>query len=545
VLVLLATEAPAAAPPLKAGRKKVVLIAGKKSHGPEGNGIHDYPWSVKLLKVMLDSSNIRDRVRVEYHLGGWPRDPGTLEDADTVMIISDGRDGHLYEEAPHLASPERVRDFDRLMKRGCGLLTFHFSTFTPDRYAGEIWRWSGGYFDWEEDGQRKWYSAITTRQAEVKPASPSHPVLRGVRPFTMREEFYYNIRFKPGDRALVPIWMVPALKGRKPDGDVVAWARQRSGGGRGFGTTCGHFYDNWKHDDFRKMILNAIAWTAQVEVPPGGVEAKFFTHAEITKALAASGDGDAISVLMVTGNAAHKWHNGEKSTPRIRDALRLDPRVKVEVVTDFDELGRRELGGYQAIVLNNYCNWQEPKGPSEKSKRAFASYLREGGGLVLVHFANGAFHPSLPKAGASDWPEYRRIVRRVWNHTPAKGKPASGHDAFGRFLVLPTKAKHAITAGLGRFEVTDELYFHQDGDEPIEPLLHAESKVTRRLEPLAWTYTYGKGRVFQTLLGHSEKTYDAFEAREVLRRAIAWVAGREVRPLDAARDPDKKAASTP
>ncbi|MFO0927109.1 MAG: hypothetical protein U0736_08705 [Gemmataceae bacterium] len=40
----------------------------------------------------------------------------------------------------------------------------------------------------------------------------------------------------------------------------------------------------------------------------------------------------------------------------------------------------------------------------------------------------------------------------------------------------------------------DELYFHQDGDEPIEPLLAAESKVTRRLEPLAWTYSYGKGQ---------------------------------------------------
>jgi type 1 glutamine amidotransferase len=79
--------------------------------------------------------------------------------------------------------------------------------------------------------------------------------------------------------------------------------------------------------------------------------------------------------------------------------------------------------------------------------------------------------------------------------------------------------------------VTDELYFHQDGDEPIEPLLHAESKVTRKLEPLAWAYSYGKGRVFQTLLGHSEKTYDAFEAREMLRRATAWVARREVRPL--------------
>ena len=60
--------------------KKIVLIAGKKSHGPVGNGQHDYPWSVKLLKVMLDNSNVKERVRVEYHLDGWPKDEKTLDE---------------------------------------------------------------------------------------------------------------------------------------------------------------------------------------------------------------------------------------------------------------------------------------------------------------------------------------------------------------------------------------------------------------------------------------------------------------------------------
>src|ERR1700751_1794073 len=96
----------ASSPPLEAADppKKVVLIAGRKSHGPVGNGIHDYGWSVQLLKVMLDNSNVKDKVQVEIHLDGWPKEPKTLEDADTIMIISDGRDGNMYEEAPHLAS---------------------------------------------------------------------------------------------------------------------------------------------------------------------------------------------------------------------------------------------------------------------------------------------------------------------------------------------------------------------------------------------------------------------------------------------------------
>jgi len=54
---------------VQAAPKKIVLIAGKKSHGPEGNGIHDYPWSVKLLKVMLDNyaEGKVDRVFLAYN----------------------------------------------------------------------------------------------------------------------------------------------------------------------------------------------------------------------------------------------------------------------------------------------------------------------------------------------------------------------------------------------------------------------------------------------------------------------------------------------
>ena len=268
--------------------RKIVLIAGKKSHGPEGNGIHDYPWSVRLLKVMLDTSNVREQVRVEFHQDGWPKDSRTLDDADAIMVISDGRDGDKYEEAPHLASPARVATIARQIARGCGLLTFHFSTFTPDALAPQILDWTGGYFDWETDGKPQWYSAITTADAHVEFGAPEHAVSRGVKPFQLREEFYYNLRFDPADKALVPLLRVPALRGREPDGNVVAWARERANGGRGFGTTCGHFYDNWKNADFRRLILNAIAWCAHVEVPATGVEAAFHEHDEIMAELARS-----------------------------------------------------------------------------------------------------------------------------------------------------------------------------------------------------------------------------------------------------------------
>lgn len=522
--------------------RKIVVLAGKKSHGPEGNGIHDYGWSAKAIKVMLDNSNVADRVRVEIHENGWPTDVGTFEDAHAIMIVSDGRDGEVGEEALHLSSPETIDLISRQIRRGCGIVTFHFSTFAPDRYAEQVLDWVGGYFDWETDGKRDWYSAIQVIDDRVEPAAPAHPICRGVQPFRMQEEFYYNLRFHPVVGQITPILTVPALPGREPDGRVVAWARERADGGRGFGTTCGHFYENWRHPEFRKVVLNGLIWAARADVPREGVESRFYPRDEIAAAMKgvvgaqpAKIDDRAIRVLLFAGNEAHKWHNWETTTPVIREVLERDPRVRVEVSLDIEDLARRDLADYQTIVLN-YCNWHDPTSLSDDAKRAFTLYLQRGGGLVVVHFANGAFHYSLPMAGESDWPEYRKIVRRVWNHH-GEGDRRSGHDAFGPFHVEIANNEHPIVAGLAAFDVTDELYFQQDGDDPLEPLLFARSKITGKDEPLAFAYRYGDGRVYQTLLGHSEKTYEAFEARETLRRAVAWTANRFVRPLTPLEDP--------
>lgn len=266
-------------------KRKIVLVAGVKSHGPEGNGVHDYPWSVRLIKAMLDHSNVSGLVDVEYHLNGWPKDESTLDSADTLVIISDGRDGDKYSEAPHLISDERVAFVDKQMKRGCGLVTFHFSTFAPNKYAESVLKWNGGFFQWETDGQRKWFSNIKEMEAPLTLDAPAHPASSGVQPFKLKEEFYYDIKFKADDKALTPLCSVPALPGRDASGRVVAWALERLDGGRGFGTTTGHYYKNWKDDNFRKLILNAIVWTAKVEVPKSGVEAKFYENDELKKML--------------------------------------------------------------------------------------------------------------------------------------------------------------------------------------------------------------------------------------------------------------------
>jgi type 1 glutamine amidotransferase len=512
--------------------RTIVFIAGPKSHGPEGNGCHDYPWDARVAAAMLMRSNVGDAVRVRVAVDGWPT-AEELAGADGIALFCDGRDGESFTDALHLAGPERIAEVERLMARGCGIAVIHFGTFASEADGERVLRWCGGYFQWQgDDGARRWRSAITTLDARVEPATPDHPALRGVAPFRLREEFYHDLRFPDADPAWAPLLRVPDLPAQRERGTVVAWARDRPDGGRGFGATLGHFHANWRDSAYRTALLNGIAWSAGVEIPAEGVRAPHLGRDQAAAVLRAADAGDdRLRVLLLAGNAAHRWHHWERSTPAIAAALARDPRMRVDVVTEAEELARRPLETYAAIALN-YCNWQDPVGLSAAAQEAFSGYVARGGGLLVLHFSNGAFHRSLPGAEASDWPEYRRMVRRVWDHAEAMDG-ASTHDVYRTFVARPA-AGHAITDGLAAFAVEDELYVRQRGDEAIEPLLTARSQVTGEDAPLAWTYRYGRGRVFQTLLGHSERTYDAFGAREMLRRAAAWVAGREVRGIDPA-----------
>jgi hypothetical protein len=62
------------------------------------------------------------------------------------------------------------------------------------------------------------------------------------------------------------------------------WVTERPDGGRGFGFTGGHFHKEWGHEDFRRVVLNALLWTAKAEVPPGGVASSLLPD-DLTKNL--------------------------------------------------------------------------------------------------------------------------------------------------------------------------------------------------------------------------------------------------------------------
>ena len=94
---------------------------------------------------------------------------------------------------------------------------------------------------------------------------PGHPIARGVKPFKVKEEFYFNLRYRENDPRLK---LILCKDGGDPRASAVGWAVERADGGRGWGFTGGHFYANWWLPDFRKLVLNAIAWTRRSRSPP-------------------------------------------------------------------------------------------------------------------------------------------------------------------------------------------------------------------------------------------------------------------------------------
>jgi len=493
----------------------IIILAGEKSHPAT---LHEYIKNARLIQVMLDQTENIEGIKTTICYQGWPDDPSILDKADLILTISDGRDGPGGEMVPFMME-NRMEVIQKQVERGCGIMTFHFSTFAPDRFGDQILEWVGGYFDWQNDeGEKEWYSDITFLDVPLDLPSPEHPVSNGVKPFQIVEEYYYDLRFRSDDPRLSPIISVPALEAEHPNGKIVAWAIERADGGRGFGTSLGHFYGNWKNEGYRKMLLNAIVWTAGRQVPENGVNTAYYTDKQVTKLLF----NKEYKGLILTGDnyPGHKW---KETTPLIHEALEMNEKIHIDVSYNINDLFQYDLRDYDFLVFN-YCNWEDPDPIWEGAKKSLIDYVESGGGLMFIHFANGAFHFSLPDAGESDWPYYRRLCRRVWNHD---GK--STHDKYGTYEVNIVDAEHPITVGISNFQVSDELYYNQEGEEAIHVLLSALSKDTGNEEPQAWIYelnqSNGKNaRVFQTTLAHDTVSLKVPEFRKILSNAGLWLA---------------------
>jgi type 1 glutamine amidotransferase len=256
------------------GRKKIVMVAGTPSHGP---GAHEFNAGTRLLKKCLDGA---PHVLAADYYNGWPADPTAFDNADSILLYMDGGSGHPVIQR------NRLTEIDQLMKRGVGLCCAHYAVEVPKEKGGpDLTQWIGGYYETGFSINPHWNATFKSL--------PKHPVTSGVQPFSINDEWYYNIRFPEGQSGIEPLLAAAppdatrgteAAKAYPGRMEVVAWAVERPDGGRGFGFTGGHNHANWGNENFRKLVLNALLWTAKADVPTDGV-ASTVTPEELTQNL--------------------------------------------------------------------------------------------------------------------------------------------------------------------------------------------------------------------------------------------------------------------
>jgi hypothetical protein len=257
--------------------KKIVFIADAGTHGGRGN--HEFVAGAILLARTINAAYPDSAYAVVHSNKHWPKD---LSHADAVIVLLNG------------GGPSVNPVVKAAVDRGAGFMAVHYGVEVKKGGEGDAFlKWMGGYFE-------TFWSVNPFWTAEIK-SLPEHPVTRGVKPFAIRDEWYYHMRFVEGMGGVTPILAaVPpasSLHGDKPSArgtnaavaaevaagkpQVLAWAYERPGGGRGFGFTGLHVHNNLLDDSFRTVLLNAVAWTSGLDVPSGGVQSKKSTAKEL------------------------------------------------------------------------------------------------------------------------------------------------------------------------------------------------------------------------------------------------------------------------
>jgi uncharacterized protein len=254
-----------------------------------------------------------------------------------------------------------------------------------------------------------------------------------------------------------------------------------------------------------------------------------------------------IPVMLLDGESAGPYHAWRLTTPVLKRELEETGLFQVDVVTappsgnSTDALGafQPDFSKYQAIVFN----YDAPDWPAAL-KESVERYMRNGGGLVIVHAADNAF-PAWKEynemIGVGGWRNRAGTAGPHWFYLDGKVMPdsspgsAGSHGARLPFQVTVREPDNPIMKGLPKvwMHQGDELYAALRGPGANMTVLataHSDpaNNGTGRDEPILIALNYGKGRVFHTTMGHDVSALSCVGFIVTFQRGVEWAATGKV-----------------
>jgi type 1 glutamine amidotransferase len=243
-----AAREPAATP------QKRVLLLGQSPDG-HPRATHEYLPGMRILAACLKQVAQVKPVVLKAD-DPWTEGPELLADADGVVLFVSQGAKWIQDD------PRRFQAFVKLAERGGGLVVLHWGMGAKEaKYVQGFVNLFGGC----HGGPDRKYKVL--ENAKVRIPNDSHPIVRGIKPFGLREEFYYRLKFVKSDSVITPILQTQV----EEDVETVCWAWERPNGGRSFGFSGGHFHSNWKRPEYRRLLTQAVLWTVDLPIPKNGL----------------------------------------------------------------------------------------------------------------------------------------------------------------------------------------------------------------------------------------------------------------------------------
>lgn len=263
--------------------KVIYFLAGPKDHaGEEGSGRHETRRDLLVLQHCIDSiSNVKGvKIITKFSYKRSALDIEDLKGVDAI-IVECSAEGSSKERAHPLFPPSAdtrtydketlayLAQLDSLHKAGMGIMVLHWGITTTNQKATQY------YLSWFGSASLSGYTRNPLGFWSVSPieAAKNHPILRGVGPWNYKDEIFSRMVVNPGDPYRTDLLTGAIQKSNQgaaePLGIATAYDKN---GARGVLWGGMDYHSALLNENYRRFVLNAILWTAGIDVPKGGAK---------------------------------------------------------------------------------------------------------------------------------------------------------------------------------------------------------------------------------------------------------------------------------